>query len=222
MKDDEPLLFHTGPRRLFPLVRDAVASVLPPEQLRWIGMSHYEADKCGSLNEFLALAPRATTVCSQIAALVTVNDIADRPAHPLAQGQTLTTGRNTFTWHDAPHMPHGWECGYLFEAHSKTLFCGDLFTQGGVGGPAVTESDVLDPSEVFRKMFDYFSHTTRTGEILGKLAATKPLMLACMHGSAWRGDGELLLKALAAKLAEGLSDELRKPTSPRRPQTSPS
>ena len=195
--DDEPLVFHTGPRRMFPLVREAVASVMPVERLRYVAFSHVEADECGSLNEWLAAAPQASPLCGTIAALVSIGDLADRPPRALADGEALSLGKHTVRWFDAPHLPHGWECGYLMEQRTGTLLCGDLFTQAGADLPALTESDILGPSEAFRHAMDYFSHTKHAGEMLEKLASAAPTTLACMHGSAWRGDGARLLRALA-------------------------
>jgi len=198
--DDRPLLFHTGPRRMFPLVRDAVARVLPVERLRYVGLSHFEADECGSLNEWLALAPAAEPVCSRVAAMVSVDDVADRPARALADGEVLSLGAHGVQWFDTPHLPHAWECGFLLETRTRTLLCGDLFTQGGAEHAPLTESDILGPSEAFRKPMDYFSHTRNARRLLERLAAEKPTTLACMHGSAWRGDGAGLLRALADEL----------------------
>lgn len=199
--DDEPLIFHTGPRKMFPLVREAVANVLPVERLRYIAFSHVEADECGSLNEWLAIARHSLPLCGTVAALVSVNDLADRPARALANDEILSLGKHTLRWFDAPHLPHAWECGFMMEEQTKTLLCGDLFTQGGSNLPALTESDILGPSEEFRHGMDYFSHTRHARKILEKLASTKPETLACMHGSAWRGDGEKLLLALADELS---------------------
>jgi len=199
--DDEPLLFHTGPRRLFPLVAEAIKTLLPLERLRWIAFSHYEADECGSLNDFLSAAPSAAPVCSQVAAMVSVHDVAVRPARALAEGEILCTGRRTFKWLDAPHVPHGWECGFIMEQESRTLFCGDLFTQGGAGAVPVTEGDILGPSEAFRREMDYYAHSPQTATTLARLANEAPRLLACMHGSAWRGDGSSLLRALSDSLA---------------------
>jgi flavorubredoxin len=200
--DDEPLLFHTGPRRMFALVREAVASVMPVESLRYIGFSHVEADECGSLNEWLAAAPKSVPLCGQVAGLVSVNDMADRPPRALADGEVVSLGKHRVSWLDTPHLPHGWEAGLLTEESTKTLMCGDLFTQGGGATlPAVTESDILGPSEAFRSQMDYFSHTKHAREMLERLAATMPTTLACMHGSAWHGDGAQLLRALADELS---------------------
>lgn len=194
---DEPLVFHTGPRRMFPLVAEAIGKVVPLGELRYVAFSHYEADECGSLNDFLAAAPHAVPACSRVAALVSVNDYADRPARGLADGEVLELGRHRLRWHDTPHVPHGWECGFLMELESRTLLCGDLFTQGGPGATPVTDGDILGPSEAFRAHMDYWAHAPGTAAALERLAAEKPTTLACMHGSAYRGDGAALLRSLA-------------------------
>jgi len=198
--DDAPFLFHTGPRRLFPLTREAMQRVMPVERLRYVAYSHFEADECGAMNEWLAVAPEAVPVCGRIAAMVSANDVADRPAKPLADGETLALGKHAIKWFDTPHMPHGWDCGLALDISTRTFLCGDLFTQGGSGDPAITESDILEPSEAFRAPMDYFAHAPGTRAILERLAAEKPATLACMHGSAWRGDGAALLLALADRL----------------------
>ena len=195
--DEEPLLFHTGLRKMFPLVREAVASVLPPQNLRHIAFSHVEADECGSLNEWLAVAPQSAPLCGTVAAMVSINDLADRAPRALADGESLSLGKHAVVWFDAPHLPHAWECGFLMEAQTRTLLCGDLFTQGGADNPPVTESDILGPSEAFRHEMDYFSHTKNARQMLEKLALASPTTLACMHGSAWHGDGAKLLRELA-------------------------
>lgn len=198
--DDEPLLFHTGPRGLFPLVRGAIDAVLPAQKLRHIALSHIEADECGGLNNFLAIAPEAAPLCGDLAAMLSVGDMADRPPQPLADGASKTLGQRTVTWIATPHLPHGWECGYLFETRTRTLLCGDLFTQAGAEHPALTESDILEPSEALRARMDYYSHTPSSGALLGRLAELQPTTLACMHGPAWRGDGAALLCALAERV----------------------
>jgi flavorubredoxin len=200
--DQAPLLFHTGLRRMFSLVRDAVASVIPPESLRYIAFSHFEADECGSLNDWLAVAPNAVPLCGKMAAMLSVNDVADRPPKELADGEVLSLGASSVRWFDTPHLPHAWECGYLMEEKTRTLFCGDLFTQPGTNVPAITEGDILGPSEAFRAKLDYYAYTPNSRELLAKLAACKPAVLACMHGSAWRGDGAALLRELAAKIVK--------------------
>jgi flavorubredoxin len=199
--DDAPLLFHTGPRRMFPLVREAVDSVIPAEQLRYIGLSHVEADECGSLNEWLAAAPQSAPLCGKVAALVSIDDMANRPARAMADGEQLSLGKHTVRWFDMPHLPHAWECGFLMEEHTRTLLCGDLFTQGGAEHPAITESDILGPSEAFRHEMDYYSHTRNARAMIERLASAEPTTLACMHGSTWKGDGAKLLRALADVLS---------------------
>jgi flavorubredoxin len=198
--DEEPLLFHTGLRRMFPLVREAIDRVIPVEGLRYVAFSHFESDECGALNAFLAAAPNAVPVCSRVAAMVSVEDFADRPPRALADDEVLATGRRRLRWFDAPHVPHGWETGFLHEETTATMLCGDLFTQGGTGETALTESDILGPSEAFRQPMDYFSHSRGAGAILERLAAAKPRTLAVMHGSAWSGDGGALLRQLAKTL----------------------
>lgn len=198
--DDEPLLFHTGPRRMFPLVSEALGRVVPLAKLRYVAFSHVEADECGALNDFLAAAPAAVPVCSRVAAMVSVDDLADRPARPLADGETLNLGRHEVRWHDTPHLPHGWECGLMTELQTGTFFCGDLFTQGGTGEMPLTEADILGPSEAFRRQMDYYAHAPGTTATLERLALARPKVLACMHGSAWQGDGATLLRGLAKSL----------------------
>ena len=199
--DEEPLLFHTGLRKMFPLVREAVASILPVERLRYVAFSHVEADECGAVNEWLAVAPRSMPLCGTVAAIVSIEDLADRSPRALADGELLSLGTHRVRWFDAPHLPHAWECGFLMEEQTRTLLCGDLFTQGGSDLPPITESDILGPSEVFRREMDYFSHTKNARVMLERLASTEPTTLACMHGSSWRGDGAKLLRALADALS---------------------
>lgn len=199
--DDQPLLFHTGPRKMFPLVREAVESVMPVEKLSFVSFSHVEADECGSLNDWLRAAPQSVPLCGSVAALVSISDLADRAPRALADGETVSLGKHLVRWFDAPHLPHAWECGFLMEEQTSTLLCGDLFTQGGSDLPPITESEILGPSEAFRQQMDYFSHTKNADVMLERLAATNPTTLACMHGSAWKGDGAALLRALSKSLA---------------------
>ena len=198
--DEAPMLFHSGMRALFPVVSEAIRAVMPLERLRYVGLSHFEADECGALNQFLAAAPHAVPVSGQLAALVSVNDYADRAPRALADGEMLSLGRHVMKWFDTPHVPHAWECGLMLDTTTRTFFSGDLFTQGGPGDVALTEADILGPSEAFRKPMDYFAHTPSTRVQLERLAREAPTTLACMHGSAWRGDGAGLLRELAAEL----------------------
>jgi flavorubredoxin len=199
--DEQPLLFHTGPKKLFGLVRAQIEKVMPVENLRYIAFSHVEADECGSLAEFLALAPKARPVCGRVAAMCSIGDLVDVEPLAMEDGQLLNLGRHTLQWQSTPHLPHGWECGYLFDQTTQTLFCGDLFTQPGMGEEPLTSGDILGPSEAFRKAEDYFSHSRNAPALIEKLAQLKPRFLACMHGSAWQGDGAGLLRQLGQALA---------------------
>jgi flavorubredoxin len=199
--DEEPLLFHTGLRKTFALVREAIQAVMPVERLRHISFSHYEADECGALNEFLAVAPRAVPLCGKIAALVSISDVADREPRPLDDDELMSIGTHKLRWLATPHLPHSWECGLMMEETTRTFLCGDLFTQGGAQHPPITERDILEPSEAFRSHLDYFSHSKNAGAMMERLAKLEPATLACMHGPAWRGDGAALLRALGARLA---------------------
>ena len=197
--DDAPLLFHAGLRGLFNSVSEAIATVLPLEKLRYIAFCHVEADECGALNAFLAAAPEAEPLCSQVAAMTSVADLSDRPPRVLNDGEVLSLGKHTVQWFDAPHVPHAWENGFLFEQTTRTLFCGDLFTQGGSEHEPLSDS-ILGPSEDMRATMDYFAHGANTRPVLERLAALEPRTLACMHGSAYRGDGGALLRKLIGKL----------------------
>lgn len=197
----EPLLFHTGPRRLFPLVRAQIEKLLPLCELRWIGLSHVEADECGALPEFLAAAPHARPVCSRRAAVWSVADLVDAPPRALADGECLQAGGRRLRWIDTPHLPHGADCGYLFDESSRTLLCGDLFTQPGCGERPLVSDDILGASEAHRAEHDDHAHSPRAPAHLERLAALRPETLACMHGSAWAGDGAALLRRLGRVLA---------------------
>jgi flavorubredoxin len=199
--DDEPLLFHTGPRRVFALVCEAMKTVMPPEKLRWVAFSHWEPDETGALNEWLEIAPQATAVHGHVGVNVCVTDQAIRPPHALGDGATLSIGTKQMQWIDTPHLPHGWDCGFMFEAKTHTLLAGDLFTQGGHDVVPVTERDILGPSEAFRASMDYYSHTKNGKQLIEKLACCEPTTLACMHGSSWRGNGAKLLRELGNQLS---------------------
>jgi flavorubredoxin len=201
--DEEPVLFHTGYRKLFPISLEAIGKVMPVEKLRWIGGSHFEGDEFGALNDFLAAAPAATGFGSEIGALTSLNDFAVRPARGLGDGEEFSIGSRRMQWIYTPHVPHGWDCGILFDLSTRTLLCGDLFTQPGASMPPVTESEVLTASEGMRGMMDYYAHATSTATILERLASLRPSTLACQHGSAYRGDGAALLRELAVTLESG-------------------
>jgi flavorubredoxin len=193
---DEPLLFHTGMRGLFPLVRDAVAKVTAPEKLRWISFGHYEADECGSMNDWLALAPNAQIAHGMTAVGVSLNDMADRPPRMLAHGEIIDLGGKRARYLDTPHVPHGWEAGLIFEETTGTLLCGDLFTQYGACD-ATTESDIVGAAIAGEDIAGYSALNPAMGATLRKLAELKPRTLALMHGPAFTGDGAAALLALA-------------------------
>ena len=194
--DEMPLLFHTGPKKLFPVIAAQIEKVLPVSKLRYIAFSHVESDECGSLPEFLRAAPQARPVCSDIAAMVSISDLVDVEPLGMRDGEALRLGRHEVRWQSTPHLPHGWECGFLFDATSRTLFCGDLFTQPGLGERPLIDDDILSPSEAFRQQMDYFAHAPNTQKLIDKLADLEPAQLACMHGSAWKGDGAAMLRSL--------------------------
>lgn len=195
---DEPLLFHTGLRRMFPLVREAVARLIQPAALRWIAFGHYEADECGAMNEWLAVAPHATVAHGQTGCMVSLNDMADRPPYILADGATLDIGGGRrLRWLDTPHIPHGWDAGVLFEETSGTLLCGDLFTQLG-NGPALTAGDVVGPAIQAEDLFRFSSLNPGMGATIRRLATLEPRRLALMHGPAFDGNGAAALRDLAA------------------------
>ncbi|WP_431855357.1 hypothetical protein [Azospirillum sp.] len=194
---EEPLLFHTGPRAMFPLVRAAVARLMPPEQLRWIAFGHYEADECGAMNDWLALAPHAEVVHGQTACLVSLNDMADRAPRMVQDGEAIDLGMGKrVRYLDTPHVPHGWEAGLLYEEGSGTLLCGDLFTQLG-DGPALTEGDIVGPAVAAEEMFRYSNLNPGMGATIRRLADLAPRTLALMHGPSFHGDGAAALRALA-------------------------
>jgi flavorubredoxin len=194
---DEPLLFHTGLRRLFPSVHAAVARLVPPERLRWITFGHYEADECGAMNEWLAAAPRAEVAHGQIGCLVSLNDMADRLPRTLSDGETVDLGGGKrVRYFDTPHIPHGWDAGVLYEESTGTLLCGDLFTHLG-DGPALTEADVVGPAIAAEDLFRFSSLHPGMGKTIRRLATLSPRTLALMHGSSFAGDTAAALRALA-------------------------
>jgi len=201
IEDEAPLLFHTGMRGTFPWVREAVAHVLgDAARLRYLSFSHVEADESGALNSWLAVAPRAEAVCSVTAAMVSMNDLADRPPRPLADGEELSLGRRSVRWVDTPHLPHGWESGLMFDTATRTLLCGDLFTAGGADVPPLSTSDVLGPALAMHAAVPYLVQGPHVRPLLEKLSRLEPRVLALMHGSSHQGDGGQALRALADAL----------------------
>ena len=193
---EEPLLFHTGMRGLFPLVRDAVAKLMPLEKLRWISFGHYEADECGSMNDWLAVAPQAQIAHGMTGCMVSLNDMADRTPRILAHGEVIDLGGKRARYLDTPHVPHGWEAGLIYEETTGALLCGDLFTQYGEC-PAATDGDIVGAAIAGEDIAGYSALNPAMGATLRKLAELKPRTLALMHGPAFTGDGAAALKALA-------------------------
>ena len=192
---DEPLLFHTGMRQLFPLVSDAVSRIMPVERLRWINFGHYEADECGAMNQWLAAAPQATVVHGATAVLVSLNDQADRPPRIAANGEVIDLGGKRVRWMDTPHVPHAWEAGLLFEETTRTFFCGDLFTAMGEA-PASTSNDIVEPAMAAEDVFHATSLTPATAPTIRRLADLDATTLALMHGPTFTGDTRAALYAL--------------------------
>jgi flavorubredoxin len=194
---DEPLMFHTGLRKMFPLNREALSRLIPPENLRWIGFGHFEADECGAMNEWLSVAPNAQAAHGQTGCLVSLNDFADRAPRILADGEVIELGRGKrVRFIDTPHTPHGWDAGVMYDESTGTLLCGDLFTQLG-DGPALTEGDVVTPSIAAEDLFKYSALNPAMGTTIRALARFSPRTLALMHGPSFAGDGAGALRALA-------------------------
>jgi flavorubredoxin len=197
VRADEPLLFHTGMRALFPLVSDAVSNVLPVSSLRWIGFGHVEADESGALNHWLDAATDAQVAFGALGCMVSMNDLADRPPHALEDGDVIDLGGKRVRYFATPHVPHGWEAGLLYEETTSTLLCGDLFTQMGDGAAICTDSP-MEPAIVAEDMFQYSSLNPSTSSIVERLADLEPNTLALMHGPTYSGDGGTWLRDLAA------------------------
>ena len=188
---DEPLMFHTGLRKMFPLNRDALARIIPPERLRWIAFGHYEADECGAMNEWLAIAPRAEVAHGQTGVLVSLSDMADRAPRVLADGEVIDLGRGKrVRYIDTPHTPHGWDAGVMFEDSTNTLLCGGLFTQLG-NGPALTEGDIVGPAIAGEDLFQYSGLAPGLGATIRSLAKLGPRRLALMHGPSFAATVQL-------------------------------
>lgn len=208
IRDDEPLLFHTGMRRMFADVRDAVAALIDPASLRWISWSHFEVDECGALNDWLAVAPRAEALCSEVGAMVNLADFAARPPRGLKADDVIATGRRRYRYIATPHLPHGWDAGMLFEEEERVLLCSDLFHQLG-DVEAVTSQDVvgrmrqaLATYQAHPVLMDYMPFTRNTKGQMERLASLSPRTLAAQHGSAFVGDGAAALRAAAEVMQE--------------------
>ena len=208
VKDDEPLLFHTGLRRMFPEVRDGVAKILDPAKIRWISFSHLEPDECGSLNNWLQIASNAEVMTGLVGEMM-MNDFSDRPPRVLQPGETLTTGKFRYRYCPTPQLPHGWDAGVLFEEQFGTLFCSDLFFHNG-DVPPITGNEIVGPAKNSLKklqkgpLADIIPYTQNTGRILENLAELRPATLATMHGSSFTGDCAQTLRDLNTAMREVL------------------
>ena len=194
---DEPLMFHTGLRKMFPLTRGALGRIIPPERLRWIALGHFEADECGAMNEWLAVAPQATPAHGHIGCMVSLNDFADRAPRALGDGEVIDIGNGKhIRFIDTPHTPHGWDAGVLYEESTGTLMCGDLFTQLG-NDRTLTDGDIVGPAVAAEDMFMYSALNPGMGATIRRLSELAPRTLALMHGPSFTGDGAAALNALA-------------------------
>jgi flavorubredoxin len=195
---EEPLLFHTGPRGMFPLVAEAVATIVPVEALRWISFGHVESDECGAVNMWLTAAPRSQVAYGALGCMVSLNDQCDRPPRPLGEGEVVDLGGKRLRQISTPHVPHGWEAQVLFEETTGTLLCGDLFTQTGAG-PALSHDDILDAAMAAEEMFHSSSLAPQTGATIRALGDLDPTTLAVMHGSSYAGNAKQALYGLAER-----------------------
>lgn len=217
VKGDEPLMFHTGLRKMFPLTRDALSRIIPPERLRWLAFGHFEADECGAINEWLAVAPQATPAHGQTGCRVSLNDFADRTPRVLMDGEVVELGRGKrVRFIDTPHTPHGWDAGVLYEESTGTLMCGDLFTQLG-NDHALTDGDIVGPAIAAEDVFKYSSLNPRMGATIRSLSELAPRTLALMHGPSFTGDGPAALRALAddydRRVSRQVSEAVRGPAA---------
>ncbi len=206
LRDDEPALFHTGPRALFPLVSDAVSQVIDIERLRWITFGHVESDECGSMNLWLQAAPHAEIAHGAMGCIVSVNDLADRPPRPLQDGEVLQLGAKRMRRLETPHVPHGWDAGLFFEESTSTLLCGDLFTATG-SSPALTEHEIIGPALAAEDVFGATCLTPSTAPTMRRLADLDPQRLALMHGPSYTGDCGIALRDLADAYESRLAAE---------------
>lgn len=212
IRDEEPMLYHTGMRSMFPIVREAVARLIDPKELRWIGFSHFEVDECGALNEWLQIAPHAQAICSEVGAMVNMSDFALRPARGLTKADTFKTGKYSYKFIPTPHLPHGWDAGVLFEETNQVLLCSDLFHHDG-NVQALTTADILDQVRTTliayqqTPLHSYVPYHHNTARMLHELAALQPKTLATMHGSSFHGDCAKALLDLDLVMKEVLGGE---------------
>ncbi len=216
LRDEESLLFHTGPRALFPLITDAVSRLIDISELRWITFGHVESDECGSMNLWLDVAPNAEVAHGAMGCIVSVNDLADRPPRPLQDEEVLEIGTKRMRRLETPHVPHGWDAGLFFEESAATLFCGDLFTATG-SSPAMTDSEIVGPALSAEDVFGATCLTPATGLTMRRLAKLNPQTLGLMHGPSYTADCGRALHDLADAYDQRLAVEgarLRAPGTP--------
>lgn len=199
IRDEQPFLFHTGMRQLYPLVSAAVSRIINISDLRWISFGHVEADECGAMNLFLADAPKAEVIHGATAVMVSLNDLADRPP-VIATDAPLEIGAHRLRFIPTPHVPHGWESGLWYDETTRTLFTGDLLTQAG-DTPAIVDDDIVAAALVTEEIFHSTSYSPNLVPTIEQLATLEPTTLAVMHGASFRGDGATQLRALAAGYA---------------------
>jgi len=196
IRGEEPMLFHCGKRKMFPLLSEAVAKIMPVEKLRWVSFGHFEADECGGMNEWLAAAPHAELMHGMTGCRLSIADMADRPPRTLADGEVVDIGGKRIRYIDTPHVPHGWDAGVIFEETSRTLFVGDLFTHFGDPAP-LTETEIVSPAMSGNDSTYSTSLGPVTAPTIRRLAALDPALLAVMHGSSFTGNGAAQLHGLA-------------------------
>lgn len=212
VRDEEPLLFHAGLKKMFPALQEAVATLIDPQELRHIAWSHFESDECGGLNGWLEQAPHAQPVCTLVGKIVSVDDFAIRPALGMTAADVLVTGKYRYRFYRSPHIPHGWDAGVLFEETQQTLFCSDLFHHFG-DVAAVTSSDLIGPTQQAMQQMQqgplasYMPYTRQTEGVLRSLADLQPKTLAVMHGSSYLGQGGRLLTELAGVIKKNFDTE---------------
>ena len=198
---EEPLLFHTGMRALFPLAAQAMKRVMDPARLRWIMFGHYEADECGAMNAWLTAAPGATVAHGAVGVMVSIDDQAIRPARPLDHGETLELGGKRVRYLATPHVPHGWDAGLLYEETTQTLFGGDLFTRTG-DSPPISAHSLLDEALAAEDLFGATALTPATAPTIRSLAELPIRTMALMHAPAFSGGAAAELRGLADAYAE--------------------
>ena len=214
IKDDEPLLYHAGLQGMFPVLQEAIKTLIEPAKIRWVGFSHYEVDECGALNNWLEVAPNAQAVCSEVGAIVNMSDFAIRPSKPLRHNETFSTGKYSYRFIRTPHLPHGWDAGVMFEETNKTLLCSDLFHQNG-DVIHLTDVDILEGHKKSMleleksPLMDYVPYNHNTGRLLKELADLKPQTLATMHGSSFYGDCSKALIDLDDVMKDLWGDKLK-------------